>query len=428
MLICSIGWILFSFIGAIPFTVALDISYLDSMFESASGFTTTGITILTKLETMPRSILFWRCFSQWFGGLGILAFFLSVVYKKGSAHRLMGAEGHKIGIGRPVPGIANTIRILWTIYIGFTIFMILFLSGLGMDTFDSICHGMTAISTGGFSNYDRSIGHFRFIQHTNFIAIEYALIFGMILGGINFLIHYRVLTGDIKALWDNIEMKYWWFFMSFFVLLIIFEKFMRHKAFCNFGFNRTTFILFEENFRAALFQVTSFFTTAGFLTIDICNSFFGMTSKHLFIIIMFIGGCVGSTSGGFKILRIIILQKLAQKEIFRMLIPRKAISTIIIDGKPVDTSEIQRVASFFFLWIFFITLGVIVTSLFSSMNGYKAISGMFSIMGNIGPSYISVAETQNLHPVLKIFYIFGMLAGRLEILPLILLFMKRSWQ
>lgn len=420
MLICGVGWVTFSAVGALPYLIGVHASFVNSFFEAVSGFTTTGITMFAGLDAMPRTILFWRSFTQWLGGIGILSFFLVVAFRGGGAHRLFGAESHKIEMRRPVPGLYNTMKILWIIYAGFTGIIVLALLLAGATAFDSVCHSFTALSTGGFSPYDASIAHYALINHPHYKLIEYILIVGMLLGGTNFLIHYRVLKGNTKALWDNTEMKYWWGFIFLFVAIIFVE---RGKAVSLFS----SVASLEGNFRTVLFQVTAIITTTGFGTQDIGSPFFGAVARQLFLVMMVIGGCVGSTGGGLKVLRIAMLEKLIHREMYRLRTPRRAISTVVIDGQPVDMDEIQRVSALFFTWIVLLIFGGVVTASLSSLGGYESLSGMFSAVGNIGPSFISVQQMIQLSPVVKMVYIFGMLAGRLEILPVLLLFTPGAW-
>ncbi|MBN2270411.1 MAG: TrkH family potassium uptake protein, partial [Sedimentisphaerales bacterium] len=161
MLMCAVGWVLVSAIGALPYVIGLGSGYLNAYFEAMSGFTTTGITVLTGLDNMARSILFWRAFTQWLGGLGILSFFLIVTFRGAVAHHIYGAESHKISSGRPAPGLYSTLRILWCIYVAFTVFGVVVLAVEKMPVFDSLCHTLTALSTGGFSPYDSSIEFYR---------------------------------------------------------------------------------------------------------------------------------------------------------------------------------------------------------------------------------------------------------------------------
>ena len=423
MLICALGWLVFSAIGALPYVIAINSSFIDGFFEAMSGFTTTGITMYTGLDNMPQSIIFWRALTQWIGGLGILTFFLSISSRGVGAHLLFGAESHKISMGRPVPGLANTLAILWGIYTAFTIAILLGLYVSGMSLFDSVCHSFTALSTGGFSPHDASIEYYQITGFKHYIWIEYILILGMLLGGTNFLIHYRVLKGQPKALFDNKEMRYWWGFIGIFILIILIEKsFIITPEF------QKDLKAFEENFRTTAFQVVSIITTTGFGTRDIGSSHFGFAAKQLFLVMMVIGGCVGSTGGGIKVLRIGILLQVIRREVFRLSTPPRTISAVLIDGKQVDNNEISRVSGLFFTWIIFLVIGGLCTALLSEYNAIQSFSGMFSALGNIGPCYIPYQEMGKLNPLIKIVYIIGMLAGRLEILPVLLLFSRKAWR
>jgi trk system potassium uptake protein TrkH len=244
----------------------------------------------------------------------------------------------------------------------------------------------------------------------------------MVLGGTNFLIHYRVFKGDGRALFDNTEMRYWWSLIGGFSLLILAERIFRGNIIPS-GIRSL-----EENFRAVIFQVTAILTTTGFSTRDIGSPFFGTAARQLFLLMMVIGGCVGSTGGGLKVLRVAILTRTARREIFRLRAPRRSISSVVIDGKIINIDEIRRVGALFFAWVALLTAGGVITAFFSSLNGYQAFSGIFSALGNIGPSYIPAARIGGLHPVIKLTYITGMLAGRLEIIPVLLLFSPRSWR
>lgn len=429
MLICSLGWLIFSAFGALPYVIVLRVGFLEAFFEAMSGFTTTGITMFTGLDYMPRSILFWRSFTQWIGGLGILTFFLAVIYRGGSAHMLFGAESHKTGImERPVPGLANTLKVLWAIYSGFTLFIIVCLILAGMSFFDSICHSFTALSTGGFSPHDISIGYYHMTGYAHYIWIEYILIIGMLMGGINFLIHYRVLTGGWRALFDNTEMRYWWSFVAFFVIIILVERFMKIVPFDTLVGSPLFWSGLENNFRTILFQVVAILTTTGFATEDIASPYFGQVARQLFLVMMVIGGCVGSTGGGLKVLRISVLVKLIRRELYKLRTPARTVSSVLVDGEPINRDEVYRVTGLFFAWIFLLILGGVITALFSHLGAYESFSGMFSALGNIGPCYISVSIMGQLSAVVKIMYIIGMLAGRLEILPVLLLFSRGAWR
>ncbi len=428
MLICALSWLVVSAIGALPFVIATHSNYLDAYFEAMSGFTTTGFTIYSGLDNMPRSILFWRALTQWLGGIGILSFFLVLTFQVGGAHHIFGAEGHKISSRRPAPGLFHTLRIIWAIYVIFTLLAAAALAIERMPVFDAVCHALTAVATGGFSPHDDSIAFYA--THPNYRLIEYTLAFIMMLGGINFLVHYRLLTRDFKALWDNIEIRYWWRLIAVFTTVILIERLYKTGA-LEALFTRGTAIdlgEFERSFRHSIFQVISILTTSGFATKNIGSDFFGAAAKQLFLVMMVIGGCVGSTAGGFKVLRIAILNRLMFRELFKLRTSSKASTGLIIDRKMLSEEETHRIAALFFTWIVFILIGGVITALFSNQGPWKSFSGMFSAMGNIGPCYISGQDMIDIHPVVKLTYIFGMLAGRLEILPVLLLFSRKAWR
>ena len=430
MLICALSWLVVSAVGALPFVIAARSNYLDAYFEAMSGFTTTGITIYSGLDDMPRSILFWRALTQWLGGLGILSFFLVLTFQAGGAHHIFGAESHKISSRRPAPGLFHTLRIIWAIYVIFTILAAAVLAVEGMPVFDSVCHALTAMSTGGFSPHDSSIAFYSLTAHPNYRLIEYTLAFIMMLGGINFLVHYRLLTRDFKALWDNIEIRYWWRLIAVFTTVILIERLYKTGA-LEALFTRGTaidLVEFERSFRHSIFQVISILTTSGFTTMNISSDFFGVAAKQLFLVMMVIGGCVGSTAGGFKVLRIAILNRLMFREIFKLRTSSKASSGLIIDRKILPEDEVHRISALFFTWMALLLFGGVITALFSNQGPWASFSGMFSAMGNIGPCYISGPDMIDIHPVVKLTYIFGMLAGRLEILPVLLLFSRKAWR
>ncbi len=432
MLMCALAWLFASAVGALPFVLGMNASCLDAYFEAMSGFTTTGITMFAKLGELPRSIIFWRALTQWLGGLGILSFFLAITFRGGGAHHIFGAESHKISSRRPAPGLFNTLVILWSIYGLFTVCSIIVFTVERMPVFDAVCHTLTALSTGGFSPHDQSIAFYRISGHANFRLIEYTLAFMMMLGGINFLVHYRVLTRDFKALWDNIEIRWFWGLITAFTLIIMLEHLVRTGALTTI-FSEPAAITagkLEKTFRYTIFQVISILTTTGFVTQDIGSGFFPALSKQLFLAMMVIGGCVGSTACGIKVLRVAVLKRLMTRELFKIRTSGKTpiSSGLVIDRKIVPEDEVYRIAALFFTWMALLLLGGVITALFSTQGAWESFSGMFSALGNIGPCYISVPDMIAIHPVVKITYIFGMLAGRLEILPVLLLFSRKAWR
>jgi trk system potassium uptake protein TrkH len=300
----------------------------------------------------------------------------------------------------------------------------------GMTFYNSLCHSLTALSTGGFSPHDSSIAYYRLSAHPNYRLIEYTVTFMMLLGGVNFLVHYRVLTGKIKALWDNTEMRYWWGMIFVFVVFIIIEHLSKTGVLGALfkGELALNAREFEKIFRTTIFQVIAIITTTGFGTEDIGSDFFGACSRQLFLIMMVIGGCVGSTGGGFKVLRVAILNKLMRRELFKLRVSSRASTPLVIDQSIVPDEESLRVAGLFFIWIGLLAIGGGITALFSHLGGFESVSGMFSALGNIGPCYISIPDMITIHPVVKVTYISGMLAGRLEIIPVLLLFSRKAWR
>ena len=422
MILCALGWIVVSAAGAVPFWLGLKLSFLDAYFETVSGFTTTGITVLSGLDQMPRSILFWRSFIQWLGGLGILTFFLAILYTGGSAQRLFGAESHKVFARRPVPSLLRTLRILWLIYAVFTAVTAAALLLEGMTVFDAVSHAMTAISTGGYSSHDASIDYFRLQGYSHAILIEYTIIAAMLAGGISFFVHYRLLRGGVRALWDSLEMKLWWLIIAGATIVVMVEHLRR------FPLESESMAMVHDAFRTSLFQVVALVTTTGFGTKDIGADYFPAAAKQIFLVLMIIGGCVGSTSGGIKVLRIGVLLKMVFRQVRRLVYGHAVIQPLVVDGEAVDDEELHRIAALFFAWLALLAAGSLVTALLSGHDALASASGMFSALGNIGPCYIPTPQMAALHPAIKIVYIFGMLAGRLEILPLLLLVSRRTWR
>lgn len=449
LIICGTAWIVLSIFAALPFYLATELSYLNSYFEVVSGFTTTGITILTDIEVLPKSLIFWRGLTQWLGGLGILTLFLAVTFRISNAYSpLFAAESHKIEAARPTPSITKTAKILWGIYTLLTVLQIIVLKLLGVSLFDAVSHSFTALSTGGFSPYNASIDHFRQAGYDNYIAIEYVMTLFMLLGGINFLMHFKLITGDLKSLISNAELKFFLIIIVISTSLIMLDHFKKHdfdKALAEIDTTQESGYVqrnaaalnetikgispkrFESSFRASLFTVVSIVTTTGYGTVDINRPFFPFMAKQILLFLMLIGGCVGSTGGGIKVMRALVLWELFKNQLRRLLLPEKAICEVVIEGRIFPNREIKRISGLFFGWVFLLAAGGMITAFFTDLDSWAALSGMFSALGNIGPCYFSVAEMASLPGIVKVTYIFGMLAGRLEILPILLILNPKSW-
>lgn len=415
MFLTGMAWVVISFFCSIPFVWISEMTLVNSYFEAVSGFTTTGITMITNLDPFPKSLLFWRSLIQWIGGLGILSFFLFIGRKGISEHILFRGESHKIKSSKPVPNVSRTIKYLWIIFVGFTGILITLLFAEGVSLYDSITHAFTTLSTGGFSPHNSSIEFFREQGFAHFRLIEYTVILFMFLGGTNFVVHYRVLRGKISSLWNNMEMKMWWIILGGSTLLIMYEIGFYERA-------------IEPLFRNTLFQVVSIATTTGYQTEFIGSKFFGPMARQIFLLLMVIGGCVSSTGGGIKVRRVGIIIKGIWNRIRRASRPKEMITPLMIDGERIDETQLERVFIIFGSWILIIVIGGIFTALFSDLGPLVSFSGIFSALGNIGPSYMSVAEMANLHSVIKIFYTLAMLIGRLEVLPIFILFNREVWK
>lgn len=421
LLICGLSWIVLCIFAALPFYFETGKSFLDSYFETVSGFTTTGITIFTDIESLDKSIILWRSFTQWLGGLGIITFFLAITFSSstGNVH-LLSAESHKIDSTRLTPNVKKTAMILWGIYLGLSIIQIITLKIFGMSTFDSINHTMTALSTGGFSPYDSSINYYFLAKYEHYRAIEYTLTFFMFLGGMNFVLHYRFIRGRFKEFFTNTELQVFLGIVLVVTGLIIANVFIQNDS----GLP----ISGEESFRKTIFTVVSIITTTGFGTEDINSTYFPAFAKQIFLLLMVVGGSVGSTAGGIKVQRIVVLWKMFLKQIKSLRLPTGAISDIKYQKELVANSEIQRISGLFAGWLIFLAAGGFITAFFTDLTGWQAFSGMFSAMGNIGPSFFNVDTMSHLPAVVKITYIIGMLAGRLEILPVLLIFSRKAWK
>jgi trk system potassium uptake protein TrkH len=416
MLIAALSWIVVSLIGSLPYMLGFHASFIDSFFETVSGFTTTGITMFSNLDIKSRSILFYRALTQWVGGLGILSFALLIIYQSGVAPELFAGESHKIRTKRITPGLFNTVMILWVIYVCLTFLLVFLLKIEGLNIFDAVTHSFTTLSTGGFSTHDMSIGYYSAVNYPLSNIIEWTIILFMLFGGMNFLVHYRILQGDVKALWDSFEIKLFWLFICSASGIIILKQFTDGRVFP------------PDLVRSSIFQVVSIMTTTGYSTRDIAAPIYGGVSKQIFLFLMVIGGCIGSTAGGLKVLRIGILFKLMKFKILSLVYPSSAVGLIMVDRNKMAFEEVRRVSSLFVAWMFLLAVGGLITAFFSNHGALESFSGMASALGNVGPCYISGIDMTNLSPVIKFTYIVGMFAGRLEILPILMLFYKNTWR
>ncbi|MCD6150622.1 MAG: TrkH family potassium uptake protein [Deltaproteobacteria bacterium] len=429
MVITALAWLSAALVSSLPFIIGINKPVIDAIFEATSGITASGLTVFTGLDQLPKCILFWRSLLQWVGGVGVLTFFLAVSFRGGSTSAaLFVAEGHKIASRRPVPGIFNTIKIIWMIYGSLTIscFFLLWLEGL--PPFEALNHAMTVVSTGGFSTHDRSISFFAHYPHAE--LIEYTLIFFMLMGGINFLIHYKIFTGEWRSIYQDYEIRWFWSLLAGCTILICLDHLLHSPQGISYLADNLSaaFHHLHEMFRKSLFQVASLLTSTGYTVQNINSTFFPALAKQLFLLLMLVGGCVGSTSGGFKLLRLGILWETLKSEFIRSISSSKRVVPLVIHGQVIEHREIQRVTALLFAWLLIIFTGAGITAFFSDLNAWEGFSGMLSAVSNMGPFYFSIERLANIHPLIKLTYAMGMLIGRLEILPFFVLFSRKSWQ
>jgi len=413
MATAALGWFTLSLIGAVPYWLALKITYLDAFFETVSGFTTTGATLFVGLDGLPHSILFWRALTQWIGGLGIFTLFLLVALRSGLPHSLYLAESHKVASKRLAPGLFSSLRILWAIYGGLSLACALVLWAEGLSLFDAVVHALTTLSTGGFSTHDASIGYFAQEGYKHYVAIEYTIIAFMLLGGTSFLVHWNLLRRRFGCIWRNMELRLWILLLLGATLLV--------------GLKSGAALGVHDHIRSSLFHVVSIATTTGFTTQDVAGAAFSPVAKQVFLLLMVIGGCVGSTGGGVKVLRIGVMGKLWWQQLRSISRSSKEVNLLLIDGEIIRAEEIQRTAAIVFAWLALLAVGGLVTGLLTDFGPLESASGMFSALGNIGPSYIPLEGFASVGAGVKVWYILAMVAGRLELLPLLLIFSRRVW-
>lgn len=404
LLSVALSWILISIAGAMPYYFSGVIpQFINSLFESVSGFSTTGATILTDVEALPKSMLLWRCLTLWFGGMGILILTLAIIPSAGSGGiYIMKAEITGPSPSRLVPKLRKTAIILYSIYISLTLLEIICLIATGMGGFDSIIHALSTAGTGGFSNKNLSIGAY------DNAAVDVIITIFMYLFGINFAIYFTVFSKSIFQAFKSEEFRVYSVIILISIILVTFNIFNIYGK---------NLIL---SLRYSAFQVTSIISTTGFATADF--NCWPPLSKMVLLILMFIGSCATSTGGGMKVIRFIIMFKSARLSYKKILHPRIT-QSVIIDGHIVDEGIIKNVWMFSFLYIFII----IVASLLISFENYDmstSISSVISMIGNTGAGFGSIGALGNYSlftSFSKIVLCFCMLLGRLEILPILFL-------
>ena len=405
----ALSWIIMSIFGAIPFVLTGDIPfYVDALFETISGFTTTGSSILTDVESISKASLFWRSFSHWIGGMGVFVFIMAILpMMGGSTMNLMKAESPGPSVSKLVPHVKDTAKILYGIYIAITICEATILRALGMPLFDSLTTTFGTVGTGGFGIRNDSIAGYS-------PAIQITITVFLILSGINYTAYFYILTGKIKELFKIEEVRWY--------LAIIFGS----VAVITWNV-RSLYPTFSETLRHAFFQVGSIITTTGYATTDF--DLWPALSKTLLVTLMFIGACAGSTSGGIKVSRILILLKTIRKELSLIIHPRQ-VKKIRMDGHPVD-HETLRSANVFLVVYFVLLLTSMLLISVDEFDFSTNFTSVVTVLNNIGPGLNLVGPTQNFSifsPFSKFVLMFDMLAGRLELFPMMILLMPSTWK
>jgi trk system potassium uptake protein TrkH len=425
-LIVTIGWLTMVFSGMIPYYLTGSITNFHNLFfESMSGYTTTGSTILNDIESLPKGIIFWRSMTHWLGGMGIIVLAIAILPLLGiGGMQLFSAEAPGTGISgdKIHPRISDTAKRLWMIYVGLTIAETVLLNFAGMTFFDAINNSMSNIASGGFSSKNQSIAYWN-----NMPIVQYIIIIFMFLAGTNFILIYFGLTGKIKKMFYNTEFLWYFSFVIVFTCIITLVLFFSVDLNETNVFHPQVYGKFESSFRHALFQVVAIITTTGFVTGDFISWTPFITM--FFFGIMFLGGSSGSTSGGVKILRHLILIKNGILEFKRSLHPN-AIIPLRHNHSVVEKPIVIHVLAFFILYLILFIIGAGVLSLLG-LDFISAIGGAASSIGNVGPALGTLGPISNFDslPILaKYWCSFLMLVGRLELFTVLILFTPFFWR
>ncbi len=413
-IVVGLAWILLSLLGAMPFAIGGYASYLDALFETVSGFTTTGATVFAQVENLPKSLLFWRSFTHWIGGMGVLIFVIAVLPKSDAAIvHLAKAETAGPQFGKLVSKLRFTARILYAIYIVLTLIETVALILCGMDVFDAFTTAFATAGTGGFSCRNSSIAFY------DSVAVEIVVMVFMFLFSVNMNLFFLIAVGKIKDVFRNEEL---WWLCSYMLLatVILTVSLTVNKVYDTFG----------QTLRYAAFQVVSIGSSTGFSTADFTT--WPLLCQVVLFVCMFIGGMAGSTAGGLKVSRIMILTKSSFRSIRKAVSPRSVIS-VKIDKKSVDETLVKNVSAYFGLFMLLTFASFILVSVLEKgLDFTGAITSVVTCINNVGPGFSAVigpaGSFGGLSVPTKIVLIFDMLLGRLEIYPVLLLFSAKAWK
>ncbi|MCI6377476.1 MAG: TrkH family potassium uptake protein [Clostridiales bacterium] len=410
-LVVALSWVLLSAFGALPFVLSgLIPNYVDALFEAVSGFTTTGATVLTQFDNLPRGAMFWRSFTHWIGGMGVLVLTLALLPQMtGRTSHLVRAESPGPSLSKIVPKMGDTAKILYLIYGVLTLIEFAVLIIAGMSPYDAAIHAMGTAGTGGFSNYGLSVGSF------NSPLIDGIITFFMVLFGVNFALFYRVLIGGWRDALRSEELRW---YLCLYVGSVLFISLMLLPQYGG----------FFTALRYGSFQVASIMSTTGYATADF--NLWPQAVKALILILMFIGSCAGSTAGGIKVVRIALLCKLGRREIRHTFQPRK-VQVVRFEGKGVEEKQLTQVAVFFFVYILLILAGMFLISLEGRFDMETNFTAALTCVSNVGPGMAHVGPMENFAaygPFAKLVLSLLMLAGRLELFPILVLFHPSIWR
>lgn len=410
LVVIGLVWLSWSLIGALPFYISGEIPrYVDCFFETVSGFTTTGATILTDIEAMPYGMLFWRSFTHWIGGMGVLVFAMAIVsVSDKNAIHLMRAEVPGPSVSKLVPRGVRNAEILYGIYIVLCILEFIMLVAGGMPVYDSIIHTFSTAGTGGFSCKNASIGAY------NSAYIEWVITAFMLLFSINFNMYYFLIARKFSAVGKNSEWK------VFFIVVIAASACLTFAV-------KGMYANIAEALRAAVFQTASVISTTGFGTADF--NLWGGFAKSVIIVLMIIGACAGSTGGGLKVSRVMIMAKSAVRSAREMLRPH-SVSNVKLDGKVVEEETVRMVSGYIIVYIGIIGISLLLIGI-NNLTFEEVFSSVITCVNNVGPGFGTVGPVGNfaaLSDLSKIVLSLDMLLGRLEIFPILLLFVPAMWR
>lgn len=407
--IVGLSWLCLSFVGALPlFFSGVVTNYTDAFFEIASGFTTTGATIFSDIESLPRGILFWRSLTHWLGGMGIIVLYIALLPAIGSsAYQLYKAEAPGVKVERVEPRLKETAKYLWGIYFLFSFCEFILLVFGEMTVFEALCHTFGTMATGGFSTKNASLGAYSAYS-------QWVVILFMYLAGINFILHYHLLRGKFKLIFRNEE--YRWYLTCIVVLTPIFAIILSQTGFT------------DGAVRHSLFQIISMATTTGYTTADF--NLWPDVLKFLLVMLMFIGACAGSTGGGLKIIRAVLAVRISLRSVWQTVYPN-AVIPVKFNKQPLNEKIVLSILSYFIIFVVLLTFGSMLFAITEACDLVTAFTAALSALSNIGPGLARVGATENfswVSPFGKWLLVILMYAGRLELYSILILCLPVMWR